>query len=280
VMLSSCLRGQTGPERAYTGFGLQGAGLAGFCAITGWPDRMPTGPWGAYTDFIAPRYSLAALGAALFHRARTGEGQYIDLSQVEASIHFLEPLVLDYTVNGRIAGLAGTSSERASPHGIFPTAGEQRYVAIAVETAAQWRALRARVPGLVGFAGAEWDDLAARIGAKARLETPVAEWCREQEAFACAERLREVGVPAYVALRATDLHADPQLRERGFFVEHDHPRVGKALYDGPVTLFSATPARITRAGPAVGQDSFEVMTQILGYDEEAVAELAAAGVLS
>jgi crotonobetainyl-CoA:carnitine CoA-transferase CaiB-like acyl-CoA transferase len=280
VMLSSCLRGQSGPEREYTGFGLQGAGLAGFCAITGWPDRLPSGPWGAYTDFIAPRYSIAALGAALFHRARTGEGQYIDLSQVEAAIHFLEPLVLDYTVNGRIAGLAGMSSERACPHGIFRAAGEERYVAIAVETSAQWRALRSLVAGLDAFAGPEWDELAARIAAQERVEAPLAAWCREQEAFACASLLRGAGVPAYVSLRAADLHADPQLAARGFFVELDHPRVGKALYDGPVTLFSATPARLACAGPAVGHDTFEVMTRILGYAEDAVAELAAAGVLS
>jgi benzylsuccinate CoA-transferase BbsF subunit len=217
---------------------------------------------------------------AVYHRRRTGEGQYIDLSQVEAAIHFLEPLVLDYTVNGRIAGLAGMSSERACPHGVFRAAGDERYVAIAVETNAEWHALRSLVPGLAPFAGAEWDDLAARIGAKESVEAPLAAWCREQEPFACASLLREAGIPAYVSLRATDLHGDPQLSARGFFVELDHPRVGKAFYDGPVTLFSATPARITCAGPAVGHDSFEVMTRILGYDEDAVAELAAAGVLS
>jgi crotonobetainyl-CoA:carnitine CoA-transferase CaiB-like acyl-CoA transferase len=280
VMLSSCLRGQTGPERAYTGFGLQGAGLAGFCAVTGWPDRLPTGPWAAYTDFIAPRYSIAALGAALFHHARTGEGQYIDLAQVEAAIHFLEPMVLDYTVNGRIAGLAGMNSERACPHGIFPAAEEQRYVAISVETDAQWRALRGLVPGLAEFDAAEWASLRSRIAAKERLEAPLSAWCAEQPAFRCADQLREAGVPAYVALRATDLHDDPQLEARGFFVERDHPRVGQALYDGPVTQFSATPPEVRCAGPAVGHDTFDVMTRILGYDEETVAELAAAEVLS
>ena len=92
VMLSSCMRGQTGPEARHTGFGLHGACLAGFTAITGWPDRRPHAPWGAYTDFISPRYALSALGAALHHRHRTGEGQYIDMSQIEASIHFLAPL--------------------------------------------------------------------------------------------------------------------------------------------------------------------------------------------
>src|SRR5690606_16670510 len=110
VMLSTCLRGQTGPERTYTGFGGQGAALAGIHALTGWPDRPPIGPWGAYTDFINPRFGVAALASVLIHRRQTGLGQHIDLGQVEAGIHFIEPLVLDYTVNGRAAGPAGHDS--------------------------------------------------------------------------------------------------------------------------------------------------------------------------
>jgi crotonobetainyl-CoA:carnitine CoA-transferase CaiB-like acyl-CoA transferase len=264
VMLSSCMRGQTGPERRYTAFGLQGAALAGFVGVTGYPDRMPSGPWGAYTDFIAPRFSIAALAAALHHKDETGEGQYIDLAQAEAAIHFLAPLVLDYQVNGRVAGLAGHRSERARPHGVYRAAGKERFVAVAVETDAQWDALRALVPALESR-----DD-----------DAPLAAWLLGEEPFAAAERLRRAGVPAYVVLRATDLHQDPQLLSRDFYVRLDHPRVGPALYDGPVTLFSATPAVIQRAGPAVGQDTFEVMTGILGYGDEEVAELAAAGVLS
>jgi benzylsuccinate CoA-transferase BbsF subunit len=264
VMLSSCMRGQTGPERRYTAFGLQGAALAGFVAVTGWPDRLPSGPWGAYTDFIAPRYSIAALGAALHHRDETGEGQYIDLAQAEAAIHFLEPMLLDHVVNGRVAGLAGHDSQRARPNGVYRAAGKERYVALSVETEAQWQALRGIVPGL-----ASRDDAA-----------PLAAWLAGQEPFACAERLRRAGVPAYVVLRAPDLHRDPQLLHREFFVQLDHPRVGPALYDGPVTRFSGTPAVLRNAGPAVGQDSFDVMTRILRYGDDEVAELAAAGVLS
>jgi len=279
VMLSSCMRGQTGPERRYTAFGLQGAALAGFVAVTGWPDRMPSGPWGAYTDFIAPRFSLAALGAALHHRDRTGEGQYIDVAQVEAAIRFLEPMLLDYTVNGRVAGPAGHDSERACPNGVFRAAGHERYLAIAVETAEQWRALRARVPALAPLADPALESLPARLRQKATLEASLAAWCREQEAFETARRLREAGIPAYVAMRAPDLHRDPQLEHRGFFVELDHPHVGPALYDGAVTLFSATPARLRRAGPAVGQDGLLVLRDLLGYGEDEIADLAAAGVL-
>ena len=140
IMLRTCLRGQTGPEASFTGFGSQGAALAGLHGVTGWPDRPPAGPYGAYTDFINPRYGLAVLGAALYERSRSGQGQLIDLSQVEVGIQFVAPLVLDYAVNGRVAPPAGHDSRTACPHGVYAVAGVERYIAIACETAEQWRA--------------------------------------------------------------------------------------------------------------------------------------------
>ena len=107
IMLSTCMRGQTGPERAYSGFGGQGAAIAGLFGLVGWPDRLPTGPWGAYTDFITPRFGITALAAAIYHRRLTGKGQYIDVSQIEAGIRFIEPLILDYCANGTIAERLG-----------------------------------------------------------------------------------------------------------------------------------------------------------------------------
>ena len=121
VMLYTCMRGQTGPERKHTGFGLHGAALGGFVSITGWPDRKPLAPWGAYTDFISPRYALSALAAALYHRDVTGEGQCVDVSQIEASIHYLAPAILDYTENGRIVDRAGHDSDWGCPHGVYRT---------------------------------------------------------------------------------------------------------------------------------------------------------------
>jgi crotonobetainyl-CoA:carnitine CoA-transferase CaiB-like acyl-CoA transferase len=281
VMLSSCMRGQTGPESGYTGFGLQGAGLAGLVAISGWPDRLPSGPWGAYTDFIAPRFSIAALAAALHHRNRTGQGQYVDLSQIEAAIHFIEPLVLDYTVNGRIAERRGLESDRACPNGVFATEGVERYVAITVETAQQWRVLCDQVPDLAGFRDdPSLEALAGRIARKPELEAPLARWCQSQEPFALARTLCEAGVPASVVQRATDFASDPQLSHRGFFVELDHPRIGRALFDGLVTDFSDTPGVIKNAGPPIGQDTWEVLQEMLGYSEEEIAELAAAEALT
>jgi crotonobetainyl-CoA:carnitine CoA-transferase CaiB-like acyl-CoA transferase len=280
IMISSCMRGQTGPESGYTGFGLQGAGLAGFVGMTGWPDRLPSGPWGAYTDFISPRFSLAALGAALHHRDRTGEGQYIDQSQIESALQFLAPAVLDYTVNGRIVDRPGLASDRACPHGVFATQGKERYVAIATPSRAEWRALCENVPDLAAFATREHDELTERIAHKAELEAPLATWCAEQEPFAMAASLRQAGVSAYVVMRASDLLEDPQLLARDYFVELDHANIGSARYDGAATTFSSTPSAPTHAGPTIGQHSFEVLSEILGYGEDEITELVIAGVFT
>jgi crotonobetainyl-CoA:carnitine CoA-transferase CaiB-like acyl-CoA transferase len=277
IMISSCMRGQTGPEAGYTGFGLQGAGLAGFVAITGWPDRLPSGPWGAYTDFIAPRYSLAALGAALYHRDRTGEGQYIDQSQIESAIQFLSPALLDYTVNGRVLDRPGLDSDRACPHGVFATRGQERYVAIATSDLGEWRALCKHLPGIEAFRGAEFDDLKVRIAHKREIEAVLAAWCNDQEPFEFATSLRRAGVPAYVVMRSSDLVEDPQLNAREHFVELDHPAIGRARFESAVTRFSGTPPVARHAGPTIGQHSFEVLTEILGYNDDELAELAAAG---
>ena len=260
VMLSTCMRGQHGPERHYTGFGNQGAALAGLVAITGWPDRPPAGPWGAYTDFITPRFGVAALTAALLHRDATGHGQYIDVSQIEAGIHFQAPLVLDCAVNGRVAKAAGNASNYACPHGTYRARGTERYAAIGATTDEQWIALAAIVPFTAPLAALR--SLDERIAQRNAIDGELAAWCAERDAFEIAQTLQRGGVPAYVVARPTDLFDDAQLRHRGFFVTLDHPVMGPTPYDGPVTLFSRTPAQLRRPGPLLGQHSDEVRAQL------------------
>ncbi len=255
-MVSTCMRGHTGPERHYTGFGNQGAALAGLVAITGWPDRAPAGPWGAYTDFITPRYGVAALTAALLHRDVTGQGQYIDLSQIEAGIQFQAPLMLDQAVNGRVAGASGNASSYACPHGTYRTRGVERYLAIGVVTVAQWKALATVVPFSSSLR--PLTELHQRIAHRDAIEAELAGWCADQDAFELAERLQSGGVPSYPVMRPTDLFEDVQLQHRGFFVTLDHPVMGPTPYDGPVTRFSRTPAQLRRPGPLLGQHSDDI----------------------
>ena len=278
IMLSTCLRGQYGPESSYAGFGLQGACLSGLHRITGWPDRQPAGTWGAYTDFINPRFGSGVLAAAIRHRDLTGQGQYIDLAQTEAGIHFGAPLLLDYFENGRIAEAPGHDSMYAAPNGVFKVDNRERYVAIATETTEQWHGLRQAV-GLSAWSGAEFDELSARIAAKAEIESEIADWCLPQTADAVIDCLTAAGVPAALVEWPSDLYEDAQLNHRDFFVTLDHAVMGPTPYDGLVTKFSGGTARLRRAAPAIGEHTHQVLSEILSIPDEEIYEALAAGAL-
>jgi len=279
IMLSSCMQGQTGPFADYPGFGSQGAALAGFHYLTGWTDRIPAGPKGAYTDGIAPRYSVAAILAALDYRDRTGLGQHIDLAQVEAGIQFLGAELLDYTANGRIAERRANRSGNTAPHGSFPCQGEDRWITIVVETDDQWTAL-CRVMGDPAWAAdARFRTLLGRLAHEDELETRIAEWTSGKEAFAAVEALQAAGVPAGVVQKASDLFDDPQLAHRQHFRPLDHAEMGTVAYNGPAHELSETPAVLRWAAPLLGEHTEYVLKELLGYSDAEVEALAAQDLL-
>ncbi len=280
VMLSTCLRGQDGPERRYGGFGSQGVAVTPLFTATGWPDRPPAGPWGAYTDFCAPRFGISALASALLHRRRTGEGQHIDLSQVEAAMHFAEPLLLDRQLNDRETAPQGHASAHACPHAVLPAAGHERHVTIACETADQWRALVALAgPALDPWSAPAFDELDARIEHKRAIEAALCRWTAPQEPFALAERLATGGVPSSVVNWSTDLLDDPQLAHRSYYTVLEHGEVGPVLYDGTGSILSVTPSEQRSAAPTLGQHTEQVLRDLLGLSEAEVDRYRDAGAL-
>ncbi len=275
IMASSCLFGQTGPLSGLAGYGTMGASLSGFYDMTGWPDREPAGCFGAYTDYISPRFLASALMAALDHRERTGEGQYIDVAQAEASIAFLAPAVLDYEVNGRLAPRPGNRHPVMVPHGVFPTAGDG-WIAVAAQSEEAWRALAAAAgldPALAAL------DADARRAREDELEAAIANWTAPPDAAALAGALQSAGVAAHAVQTAADATVDPQLAHRGHFVEVEHADHGTVWVENSRFRLSRTPAAVTRGGPTLGQHTFDVLVGILGYDDDRLAELAVAGVL-
>ena len=254
IMLSTCMRGQTGPQSSYSGFGNQGAALSGLFSITGWPDRAPTGPWGAYTDFVAPRFGVAAIAAALLHRQNTGQGQYIDLSQIESGIHFMGPLVPDFCAHDKVLENPGMDTPYACPSGVYAAAGEQSYVAIAVETDEQWQSL-AKLCGAHDMAN--WSVL-QRMTDQQRIHTAISEWAVAHQAADIESSCQAQHVPAHRVQWPTDLYNDPQLLHRDFFQELDHAEMGRVFYDGHVTHFSTTPPKLDTAAPLLGQHSDEI----------------------
>lgn len=279
IMISTCLLGQDGPWATFAGYGNHGVAIAGIYGITGWPDRPPTGPIGPYTDVVAPRYSVSTLGAALLERRRSGLGQHIDLSQVEAAVHFIEPLVLDESVNGRTAGRAGHESATACPHGVYRTAGTERYIAIAVETAAQWHALRSVAP-LDAFGDVRFDGLEARRAAAEAIDAAISAWAATCERYELETLLTGAGVPAAVVQRPSEVVVDPQMLAREYFVTLNHSEIGPTPFDGLVTRFSAKQVQLHKAAPALGEDTDHVMREILGLTDEQIIEHAANGVFT
>ena len=280
IMFSTCLMGQDGPHASYGGFGTQGAAIAGFQAVTGWPDRPPSGPFGPYSDVILPRFGIPALAAAILERRTSGRGQHIDIAQVETAIHFLAPAVLDEAVNGRTAGLAGLRSATACPNTILRTAGVERFVALSVETPAHWRALVEAVPALGVFAGTSFEAVEARRAVEPDIDARLQEWAALLPVREVEARLVRAGVPAAVVQRMTDLHADPQLHAREFFVPLVHQVMGTMPYDGLATRFSAKRQQMHRAGPVIGEHTEYVLRDLLHFTDREVEEAAAAGALT
>ena len=273
IMLSTCQQGQTGPHAEYPGFGQLMASLTGFYHIAGWPDRAPAPPYGAYTDFIAPRFAACALMAALDYRRRTGRGQYIDLAQYEAALHFLATELLDYRVNGRVRGRAGNRSTTRAPHGVYRCRGEERWLAVSVADEEQWRAL-CRVMGEPAWtADRRFATLGDRLSNADELDARLEDWAAEQEADEAMERLQRAGVAAALVQNCLDLHQDPRLTAWGFFHFLEHKEMGPSPYEGHQFRLSKTPGELRFAAPTMGQHNAYVFKEVLGLGDEEIARL-------
>lgn len=281
IMLSTALMGQTGPDARLAGYGNIGAALSGFQNIAGWPDLPPLGPYGAYTDYLGPRFALTTLLAALEYRQHTGAGCYIDVSQGEAGVFMQSPELADYARNGTVVGRMGNADRVHAPHGVYRCRpdddGTGRFVAVAVRTDEQWRELATLMgrPDLARDAA-----LATAAGRRAAdLDPAVEAWTCEQTAEDVERRLQQAGIPAHVCASSRDFCLDPQLAHRGHLIQLPDPRHGTATVEGPRYLLSATPGRVRRTAPDYGQDNDYVLTELLGYRPDEIRAMVDDGVL-
>ncbi len=276
VLCSTSLMGQTGPLAQFSGFGNLAAALTGFYEITGWPDRPPAGPFLAYTDYVAPRFAaLAALGA-VDHARRTGEGQYVDIAQGEAALHMLAPALLDWTINGRVVTRRGNDDDTCVPQGVYPGAGLDRWVAITCQDDAQWRRLAA-VIGRDDLADLVAPDRRAR---RVELDGDIAAWTCWHPPEVIQDRLQAAGVAAHDVQNSAQCFDDPQLAHRCHFRRVPHPRHGETFVEGPNGAYSRTSPYPAWAGPTVGQHTETVLRDILGYDDDKMADLVIAGAVT
>ncbi len=281
VMFSTSMLGRGGPMEKQPGFGPVLSSLAGLTHITGWPDRDPVNPYGAYTDFIGPKFAVAAILAGLDNARRTGEGIHLDMSQLETSLHFTAPLMLDQAVNGHGHARMGNRDPDGSPHGVYPCLGEERWIAIACFSDQEWQALGEVIKRLgEGWAQEErFATCEARKKNEDDLDQLMAGWTSGWDSLELMHTLQAAGVGAGVVNDTRDLFSDAQLKHRGHFVFLDHPEMGVYATERTEMELSLTPGSLNRPAPLMGQHTHEVLTQIIGLSEEEYRSLEEDGAL-
>jgi len=279
IMLSLSTMGSTGPWRDYAGFGPTIQAFSGITYLTSFPGKPPLGLGTSYADHIAGLLACLALLGALEYRRMVGEGQYIDVSQVEAMASLLGDAVLDYMVDGKEAEPVGNSSTEAVPHGVYRCRGDDRWCAIAVFTDEEWQGFKRALGNPPWAEDKRFATFTGRLKNKAKLDRLVEDWTKEHTAEEAMALLQKQGVAAGVVQDASDLAQDPQLKQRGFFIELDHPELGKTISDATPIRLSDTPARYTRPAPVLGQDNDYVYGELLGMSDGELAELRQQGII-
>jgi benzylsuccinate CoA-transferase BbsF subunit len=278
IYYSASSQGQTGPHSRHPGLGIFLVALAGFTHLLGYPDEPPLHPYGAYTDYICPRLSVAALVAALNYRRRTGIGQYLDLSQFEASLHFIAPVLLDYDVNKYISTHKGNRCDYFAPHNVFICKGNNNWCVISVLNDKQWNNLCHVIGDAPWTKDEKFRTFIGRKKNEDELENLISSWTSKFEPNELMKLLQEAGVPAAAVLNGLGIIEDEQLISRKHFKMLEHPEIGNFLANNGAYKLSDNPADLERPGPCLGQDTEYVCTRLLGMSDEEFVELMAEGV--
>jgi crotonobetainyl-CoA:carnitine CoA-transferase CaiB-like acyl-CoA transferase len=280
VILSSCNQGQTGPHAQHPGYGSQLTALAGFNELLGEPARTPVILYGPYIDYIAVGYGVIAVLAALERRRRTGEGCVIDLSQYETGLQFLAPALLEHAANGTVPTRDANRDRVAVPHGVYPSAGDDSWVALSVWSDDEWARFRAALGDPAWARDDALGDAAGRRAREAEIDRHVAGWTRTRTREEIVAALRAHGLRASPVESVGELFDDAQLAHRGVWRRAPHPGLGEVGLMAPPFSLSLTPARPDRAGPALGEHNEAVFRTLLGLSADEYASLAADGVFA
>jgi len=280
VMISMSGYGQNGPYRNYLGYGPPAAALSGFFDQMGYEGMGPMDLGISYMDPNAGIFAAVAVMAALIHRKKTGQGQYIDQSQLETAVGLMAAGLLQLEMTGTEPKRAGNHDALMSPHETYKALGDaDQWVSIAVGNEEEWRKLCSAIgkPSLAD--DARFKTQAARKHNERELDAIIAEWTRAHDRWEVTRLLQQAGVAAFPSMSNKDLANDPHLRERQYLVEMEHPEVGRRVHAGMPWTFSQSPREVPKVAPLRGADTNDVLTNLLGYSAEKIEELRAAGVL-
>jgi benzylsuccinate CoA-transferase BbsF subunit len=278
IMMRTCGYGHTGPMAAQPGFGSILTAVTMMDTTIGWPDRRPVAPSTYYTDQLVPMYAALSIMAALDYRRRTGKGQYIDHSQVEAGLNYVTPLILDYQANGRKPALKGNKCDYAAPHGIYRCKGNDRWVAIAVMNNEEWKSFKKAAGNPEWSRSRKYSTAEGRVKNSDELDRQVESWTINQTPEEVMFLLQGAGVGAGVVANSQDIDKDPQLEHYNFYHELDHPYMGKLRYYHPAAItLSAAEAEVARP-VLLGEHTDYICEKILNMPRHEIDNLRKQGV--
>lgn len=274
ILMSMPGAGLTGPMKDVRTYGLSLTSLTGLDSLVGYKQGAPIPVENAFADPFAGIFGGFAVLTALQHRDNTGEGQHIDFSQQEAVMQMVGPAYMDYQLNGRVGRTLGNEHPLmfAAPHGVFPCAGDDRWIAIAVQNDGEWQAL------VEGMGKPDWACSAGYATAKGRLagidhlHAQIAAWTPAFDDRALAEHLQHFGVAATPVLNIGDLLEDPQYKARETFIEVRHPLGYQETIYGAYVKTSQSEIEVN-PGPIIGRDNEYVFKKLLGISEQDYQQL-------
>jgi crotonobetainyl-CoA:carnitine CoA-transferase CaiB-like acyl-CoA transferase len=281
IMVSMPGYGYSGPHSRFVSFGGPLMAYTGMSLLWGYADSPPDARVKvAQPDYIVAATQALAVTAALHHRVRTGQGQYIEIAQVEATVASMALAYLDYFATGTVATPRGNRDPNAVPQGCYPCVGHEAWCVISCTTDAQWRALATLIGGEALADDPTLLTATARWNRHDELDDRISAWTREQTPHQVMRQLQAVGVPAGVVQTAEDLWRDVHLRSRDYMVTLAHPELGMVEHPSVMIRLHATPGSVQRLAGPLGADNDAVFRGLLGLAPEELSRLVKAGIIA
>ena len=272
--------GASGPLSHATAIGPSMEMAAGMAGMIGYPGGKPTVTGPTYPDPIGALHGAAAVLTALLHRQATGEGQHIEVPQVEGAMHFIGEHILAALASGVNPQPRGNRVDWAAPHDAFAATGEDQWIAIAVTSDAAWQALCAVIGQTDMAADARLMTLAGRRAHEDEIGAAVGAWARGQDKHIAAALLQSRGVAAAAVHDGGDGARSPYLAARGWFTELAHADIGPTIQEGLPMALSRTPGSNRFAAPCLGQHTHAILRKLAGLSDAEIAALDATGATS
>ena len=281
IYLTMPMQGSDGPHASFTGFGSTISALSGLVSLSGLPDRLPVGTGTHFPDHVPnPGHALVAVLAALVHHRRTGEGQAIEVSQLESTINMIGPAVVAVSLTGKELTRAGNRESGVAPRGVFPSRGDDRWLAISCRTEAAWAAAAEVLGHPEWITDIRFCTLRDRKANEDELERLVGQASASWDRSELVGALRARGVAAAPVNSSRDMLHDPDLRRRGYWQPVVHPVIGELTVARPPFRLDDDERPDLRRPPLLGEHTAEVARELLGLTDDEIERYVSEGVMA